>query len=117
MFPSPIFDNGLFRDAKLAMEANQRTQAEVAHNLNNYDTPGFRPRHTDFHALLNELQADPPKGEAFQAYLEEVSPPEPLNVEQELARLSQCSMEHDAFTRILNKQYSNLRSAIYEGKR
>ena len=117
MFPPPIFESGLFRTTKQAMEANFRSHAEATHNLNNYDTPGFRCRNTDFQAMMNDLAGQTPKGAAFQAYLDDITPSQPVNVEQQLARLAQSSMENDALTRILNKQYSSLRQAIFEGKR
>ena len=112
-----LFNSGSLATSKAALDASWKTHAEAAHNLNNSDTPGFKVQHTDFKALLLEKQQGmPEKGEAFQAYLAEVQPKvEDLNVDRELARLSQASMDADALTKILNQQYSRLRSAIYEG--
>lgn len=112
-----IFHSGLFHTVKQAMEASWLSHREATHNLSNYDTPEYRVRHTDFHALLLEQDTNPPKGDAFRAYLEDVAPRQTMNVDRELARLAECSMENDALTRILNKQYSNLRQAISEGRR
>lgn len=111
------FHTGLVAATRRAMEANWRGHQETVHNLNNYDTPGFRPQHTDFRAVLEGLSQDNPKGAAFQAYLEDVTPRAEMNVDRELAQLAEGSMTADALTRILNKQYSGLRQAIFEGKR
>jgi flagellar basal body rod protein FlgB len=116
MWPE-VFQQGLFQTAKQAMQASWQSHQEATHNLNNYDTPGFRAQNTDFRSLLLASDGEPPKGDAFRAYLEDVNPSQPVNVDRELARLAECSMETDAYTRILNKQYSSLRQAISEGKR
>jgi len=113
----PIFHSGLFHTAKQALEASWLGHREATHNLSNFDTPGYRVRHTDFHTLLLGQEAEPPKGDAFRAYLEDVAPLQSMNVDRELARLAECSMQSDALVRILNKQYSNLRQAISEGRR
>lgn len=114
-----LFNSGSLATSKAALEASWKTHAEAAHNLNNADTPGYQAQHTDFKAMLLEKQDGmPAKGEAFQAYLADVQPKgEELNVDRELSRLSQASMDADALTKILNQQYSRLRAAIYEGKR
>ncbi|MFN8613166.1 MAG: hypothetical protein U0931_36850 [Vulcanimicrobiota bacterium] len=115
-----LFNSGSLQTSKTALEAAWKTHSEAAHNLNNADTPGYKAQQTDFKSLLLEMQdaEGPPKGEVFQAYLDEVQPKqEELNVDRELARLSQASMDADALTKILNQQYSRLRAAIYEGKR
>jgi len=100
---------------KMALEANSRSHQECIHNLNNYDTPNFKARHTNFREQLEGVEQD--RGSAFQAYKEEVQPTPPLDIDAELARLSQSSMERDALVQILNSQYSKLRTAIYEGRR
>ncbi|MCW5865680.1 MAG: hypothetical protein KIS61_00320 [Candidatus Eremiobacteraeota bacterium] len=115
-----FFNSGVVASSKLAMEASWRSYAEASHNLSNADTPGYRPTYTDFKSVLLEKQSAemPPKGEVFQAYLQDLKPQsEEVSLERELSRLSQASMDADALTKILNQQYSGLRSAIYEGKR
>ncbi|MBS2040842.1 hypothetical protein JST97_37995 [bacterium] len=116
-----LFNSGSLQTSKTALEAAWKTHAEAAHNLNNADTPGYKAQQTDFKSLLLGLQDSEtePKGEVFQAYLNDVQGPklEELNVDRELARLSQASMDTDALTKILNQQYARLRAAIYEGKR
>jgi flagellar basal body rod protein FlgB len=115
-----LFNSGSLETSKTALEAAWKTHSEAAHNLNNADTPGYKAQQTDFKSLLLNLQdaQGPEKGEAFEAYLSEVQPKlEEVNVDRELARLSQASMDADALTKILNQQYSRLRAAIYEGKR
>lgn len=116
-----LFNSGSLQTSKTALEAAWKTHTEAAHNLNNADTPGYRAQQTDFKSLLLEMQDSeaPPKGEAFEAYLNDVQPKQlqEVNVDRELARLSQASMDADALTKILNQQYSRLRAAIYEGKR
>ncbi|MBN9419942.1 hypothetical protein ABS71_00340 [bacterium SCN 62-11] len=115
-----LFNSGSLATSKAALDASWKTHTEAAHNLNNADTPGFKAQHTDFKAILLEKQDEgmPAKGEGFEAYLQDLRPEgQELNVDRELSRLSQASMDADALTKILNQQYSRLRAAIYEGKR
>ncbi|MEW6278097.1 MAG: hypothetical protein AB1758_05700 [Candidatus Eremiobacterota bacterium] len=111
-FTSPVLRQGL--------EAAWRTHREAAHNLANLDTPGFSSRETDFKSLLMEERPGgaPPRGAAFEAYLRDVAGARPgVNVEAELARLSQAGLEHAALVEMLNGRYAKLRTAITEGKR
>lgn len=115
-----IFNSGLVASSKAALDASWKTYAQVSQNLNNADTPGYKPGYTDFKSLLLEkLNPEmPPKGEVFQAYLQDLRPQsEEMNLDRELSRLSQASMDADALTKILSQQYSGLRSVIYEGRR
>lgn len=114
-----IFNSGLVASSKAALDASWKTYAQASNNLNNADTPGYRPAYTDFKAiLLEKLDQIPPKGEVFQAYLQDLRPQfEEVNLDCELSRLSQASMDSDALTKILSQQYSGLRSVIYEGRR
>jgi flagellar basal body rod protein FlgB len=100
---------------KRAMMANFRQHQEVVHNLTNYDTEGFRPRKSDFHSRYLEL-SEPPS-QAFEAYLEDLQPQVDFDIDAEMTRLSQTSMEQEALVKILNAQYSKLRSTIFEGRR
>ena len=103
---------------KQALEAARLTQKEVNHNLANLDTPGYASHNTDFKALLLQSKQDlPVRGKPFQAYMEDIGQQTPgVNVEAELARLSQTSLEHSALITLLNQSYSDIRSAINEGK-
>jgi len=115
-----VFNSGTVASAKTALDASFKTYAEVSHNLSNADTPGYRPVYTDFRSVLLEKQGQemPPKGEVFQAYLQDLDPQgQEVNLDRELSRLSQASMDADALTKILNQQYAGLRSVIYEGRR
>ena len=104
---------------KQTLESSHLTHQEVGQNLANVDTPGYRSHETDFKTLLLEARDDKPeRGRPFDAYLEEVSESKPgVNVERELARLSQASLEQAAAVRLLSTYYSQLRLALTEGKR
>ena len=104
---------------KQSLDAAQLTHQEVGQNLANVDTPGYKSRETDFKTLMLEAKGDKPeKGRAYQAYLEEIANNQGgVNVERELARLSQASMEQAASVRLLSGYYTNLKNAISEGKR
>lgn len=115
-----VFNSGLVASSKTALDASWKTYTEASHNLNNADTPGYKPVYTDFKSVMLDKQNQemPPKGEVFQAYLQDLSPQgEEVNLDRELSRLSQASMDADALTKILTQQYSGLRSVIYEGRR
>ena len=104
---------------KQALEATRLTHQEVSHNLSNMDTPGYVSHTTDFRSALLEARGEgaPAHGKPFEAYLEDVGQKSPgVNVEAELARLSQTSLDQSALVTLLNQNYSDLRSAIREGK-
>lgn len=117
--------DGIFRGSypdalKSVLQAASLTHAEVSKNLANLDTPGYQGKHTDFRELLLEQRPDgaPPHGAGFDAYLEEIGQgAEGANLEAELARLSQATLDQAAAVQLLSRRYSLLSQAISEGKR
>ena len=117
--------DGIFRGSypdtlKSVLQAASQTHAETARNLANLDTPGYRGKTTDFRELLLEPRPveAPPRGAAFEMYLDDIGAnPEGVNLEQELARMSQASLDQAAAVQLLSKRYSMLSQAISEGKR
>lgn len=111
-----IFQGGDFRALRAGLEAAWRASQEVDHNLVNAETPGFQARNTDFKSLLLAPPGAQPKGEGFQLYLRDLEPPQPFDLERELARLSRVSLENEAANRVLQRRYADLRTAIREGR-
>lgn len=111
-----IFQSGDFNDLRAGLEIAWRDQKEVDHNIVNAETPGFKAKNTDFKALLLNQGDGPPKGEAFQMYMEELEGPKPFDLEHELARLSRAGLENGAISRVLTRRYSDLRYVIREGR-
>ena len=105
---------------KKALEATDKTHQEVSHNLANLDTPGYVSKVTDFKGQLLDSKdgSEVAHGKPFEAYMDEAGARRPgVDVEGELGRLAQSSMEQSALVRLLSDRYAEIRMAITEGKR
>lgn len=108
-----IFKRHDLAQLKAGMEITWREQLQSNHNMVNAETPGFQVRHTDFRSLM--LSGEEPRGEGFELYLEALEGPQPFDLERELRRLSQANLSNSAYSKMLIKRYSDLRTAIREG--
>ena len=116
MIPN-IFNQHDLQHLKAGMEVSWQERLETSHNLANSETPGFRPKHSDFRSyLMPGTSGSTPRGEGFQLYLEAMNTPEEFNLEREIQRLSQSNLQNSAYSRILSKRYSDLRNTIREGR-
>ena len=109
-----IFHQQGLGDLKTALEITWREQLQSQHNLVNGETPGFQVKHNDFRAML--LGDGQPRGPGFQLYLEAVEGPQPFDLERELRQISKATLTNAAYNRLLSRRYSDLRSAIREGR-
>lgn len=115
-----LFQAGDMHALKRGLEAAWRTHQEVSQNLANVDTPGYVSKKTDFRTYLvggPGHEALPPPGEGLDFFLEEQGRRIPgVNVEEEMARLSQTSLEQAALVQLLSSRYQGLLTAIREGR-
>lgn len=102
---------------KAGLEATWQEQLETSHNLANAETEDFKAKNTDFRAILMpDSGATPPKGEAYQMYLESLEEETDFNLELEMRRMSQASLAGQAYAKVLLKRYQDLRTVMREGR-
>lgn len=115
-----VFKAGGMEALKQGLEATWRTHREVTQNLANVDTPGYVARRTDFRSLLvggpGEL-AGAERSEGLELFVQDQAQgARGVNVEEEMARLSQSTLEQAALVRLLSSRYQGLMTAIREGR-
>lgn len=115
-----MFKTGDVDSLKRGLEAVWRTHREVTQNLANVDTPGYVARDTDFRALLvreDHSRAGQPSTTGFDPFTSDLAEKTPgVNIEKEMARLSQATLEQASLVKLLSSRYQGLLTAIREGK-
>jgi flagellar basal-body rod protein FlgB len=134
-----IFQKGLLdRTAEVlsrALDYRSANQQIISANLANVDTPGFKPKKLSFDLELQQAEnrrnvslrvTDPAhfsyhqdeSGGDFHIEIinENGDGSDKLNIDAEMARMTQNNLLYEASVRLLSKKFSALRSAI-EGSR
>lgn len=93
-----IFDP-TFYHLQEAMSRRAMMQAVIAHNIANANTPGFKPRRFD---------------EVLQKVVETQGK---VELEKEMADMSENSGAYGAYVRIMNSKLSALRSIVTQGRK
>jgi flagellar basal body rod protein FlgB len=98
--PVGLFD-GTFDNLEKAMAVATRRQAVLADNIANAKTPGYRAK--DFDEVLMKA-------------VERQDRPE-VNLEQEMAMLTENSVKYSAYLKSMTAKLSVLRSVVTQGRK
>lgn len=123
---SALLDNPISAVVSFALDAaNMRHQA-LAQNIANASTPGYQRMSVNFEQRLQSLMDERGKLAAGSlAGLQQLRPQfefdapteNALALDQEVAKLSENTLHHQALLKVLTKHYAMLGVAINEGKR
>ncbi len=111
-----------------------RRQRLIAANVANLDTPGYRPVDLRFEQVLGRRMREEPGGQLVLTSAMHIPGPGPadlavdqiqvsrqdaegVDVDYEMARLSEAVIEYNAVTQLLTARMAMLRSAVTEGRR
>jgi len=121
-----VVDNNLTALLSLALDAAQMRQQAIAQNIANVNTPGYRRIGVSFEQRIAQLTPDATGGTAsvpadlayYRPKIEYATGTEgPVQLDQELADMSETVLHHQALLKALNKQLELIGLAINEGKR
>jgi flagellar basal-body rod protein FlgB len=119
-------DNNMTALLGMAIDAANMRQAAIAQNIANASTPGYQRVSVSFEQRLAALAADAPRGVApsladlsnYRPTLEYATGPgNGVQLDQELAEMSETVLHHQALLKALNKHLEMIGLAINEGKR
>jgi len=95
-----IFDS-TFSNLERAMRISTKTQAVIAHNIANADTPGFQGM--DFDKVLGRaIERTDGRG---------------VIIEEEMASLAENNINHSAYVKFLSAKITALRTIATQGRR
>jgi flagellar basal-body rod protein FlgB len=121
-----VVDNNLTALLSLALDAAQMRQQAIAQNIANVNTPGYQRISVSFERHIAQLTADATGGAPpsladlsnYRPQIEYASGAEgAVQLDQELAAMSETVLHHQALLKALNKQFELIGLAINEGKR
>lgn len=119
-------DNNLTALLGLALDAAHMRQQAIAHNIANVNTPGYQRIGVSFEQRLTGMTASLPRGTApsladlsnLRPSIEYASGPSgAVQLDQEMAEMSQTVLHQQALLKALNKQLELIGLAINDGKR
>ncbi len=104
-----------------ALDALSLRHEVISDNIANANTPGFKARSVQFE---DELKAAISRGDPDSARIRvledrlEVRPDgSSVDIDLEMARLSETALVYDALTRLVSERFELLKNAISEGRR
>lgn len=97
---SKIFD-AQYGNLERAMEIATRRQEVITHNIANAKTPGFEPMAFDEHLMRAVARRD--RNEVV--------------LEEELAHLTENSIKHSSYVKLLSSKINILRNIASQGRR
>lgn len=116
-----IFE-GMIEGLGQALDLYQSRHRVLAENVANAETPGYRARDLDFGAALAEAfdgRSGAPAGTP-EAVVDPKAPVKldgnSVDVDSEMARLSQNALKIVALSQIIARKYAGLRSIITDGR-
>ncbi len=127
MANSSVFDRtiGLMRDRLSLNSLNQRV---ISGNLANINTPGYAARELSFERTLRESLEEQvlqmvrsnnshiaPEDPAMAMRSPEMVETGPVDLDQEMLKLSRNSIEYQYIVSLLNKKFTMMKQAIGEG--
>lgn len=101
-----------------ALELHEQRHRVVSENIANAETPGYRARRVDFGDELKQaFEKDREHGgAAVEPKIDRNARPgadrNTVDLDQEMARLSENTMRTVALTRLLSRKYGSLKAAI-----
>lgn len=127
MANSSVFDRtiGLMQDRLSLNSLNQRV---ISGNLANINTPGYAAKELSFERTLRESLEDQvlqmvrsndshiaPDDPSMAMRSPELAETGPVDLDQEMLKLSRNSIEYQYIVSLLNKKFTMMRQAIGEG--
>jgi len=98
------------------MDLLSARQRQVASNIANADTPGYKTRDIDFKTeFLNAVEGSAPQPVEVRG-LQSKSDGNNVSVDREARLLSETALRFSVASNLLRSQIRSLRSAIQEGK-
>jgi flagellar basal-body rod protein FlgB len=141
--PARPFDSSTMRGLTTALGGLSKRQNAISNNIANVETPGYRAQEVSFEASLNKLLSNgvelmgletthgdhidarprlngrvdgiAQQHESSSAALRNDG--NNVDVEREMALLSETSIRFAAVSQIVANRYASLKSAIFEGRR
>ncbi|WP_436525165.1 flagellar basal body rod protein FlgB [Janthinobacterium sp. GB4P2] len=125
---APIIHDSTIGMLSLALNASNMRQQAIANNIANANTPGYQRIGVNFESRMSEVKSGLRDGRTpaladLQYYqpLFEAAPDsiagDPVQLDMEVAGLSENTLHQQALIKALNKHLSILSTAINEGKR
>jgi flagellar basal-body rod protein FlgB len=121
-----IIDSSTVGLVSLALDAAVMRQQAIAQNIANANTPGYQRVGVSFENRLSELKNAVLQGHALPsgglaAYRPSLTVEddagEPVQLDMEVAALSDNVLHHQALLKVLNKHMALIDTAINEGKK
>jgi flagellar basal-body rod protein FlgB len=121
-----VVDNNLTALLSLALDASQMRQQAIAQNIANVNTPGYQRIGVSFEQRIAQLTTEmngrtAPSLAELSRYRPQIASADgadgPVQLDQELAAMSETVLHHQALLKALNKQLELIGLAINEGKR
>lgn len=121
-----IIDSSTVGLVSLALDAAVMRQQAIAQNIANANTPGYQRVGVSFENRLSELknavlQGHPLPSGGLAAYRPSLTVEddagEPVQLDMEVAALSDNVLHHQALLKVLNKHMALIDTAINEGKK
>lgn len=123
---SSIFDTATVQAVASALDRAALRQQVGAANIANANVGGYIAKRVEFDAHMAAMGwtapqatgiASLPAGVTIRDRLDNDGLPQPVQLDQEVAELSQNSLRFQALTKALGKQFSTLAVAVADGKR
>lgn len=110
---------------KSALDAGVMRQVAHANNLANVNTAGYRPFQVMFEEGLEAVRASVDEGRASgidpldvpAAQMQQLPAGTQVNLDSEVAAMSQNGLQYQALTKALGRHYGLLSLAVSEGRR
>lgn len=120
-----VVDNNLTALLSLALDASQMRQQAIAQNIANVNTPGYQRIGVSFEQRIAQLTSEHCRAAPSLTDLAQYRPriaaadgaDGPVQLDQELAAMSETVLHHQALLKALNKHLELIGLAINEGKR
>lgn len=123
---SSIFDTATVTQVAAALDRAVLRQQVGAANIANANVGGYVAQRVDFDAQMaafgwqaqtSQTSGVLPAGVSVRARLDNDGLPQPVQLDQEVAELSQNTLRFQALTKALGKQFAMLAVAVADGKR
>ncbi len=109
----------VFRGVEAAIGFHEARHGVISENLANAETPGYRARRLDFDQELGRIFDGTQRGAVDPSSLAEIdrdarmkADRNTVNLDTEMARMSENSMRTVALSRLLSRKYGMLKAAI-----
>jgi flagellar basal-body rod protein FlgB len=137
--PSSIVFDSTIKTLEIAIDLRSKLHQQIATNIANLDTPGYKPQSLDFEEQLKRLpelldtnslgvthERHFPIGGTNTSYTtsgtasvlsqKDNSDSDSVSLEEEMAKLAENNLTYNALAHILKRKFDKLRHVIREGR-